>query len=240
MHNHHVLRSVPDHHNAAPASARRRPLTQRTCQTSAFTLIELLVVIAIIALLAALLLPGLARAKEKGKQTSCINSVRQQALAVFMYSDDFRDTLPPVGFRDANGNETNWPVLLDPYLKSLRIHLCPADQKAATNSYGLNELAFVDLTDPGSPAPNRLAAFHAPVSTLMMGDLGTEDDLATLRPDTLKMVAPASDINDDKDARPVSRHSSQCDLGFMDGHARSMRLNQFYTGQSPTDLWFNP
>jgi prepilin-type N-terminal cleavage/methylation domain-containing protein len=189
MHNHDVLRSVPDHHNAAPASARRRPLTQRTCQTSAFTLIELLVVIAIIALLAALLLPGLARAKEKGKQTSCINSVRQQALAVFMYSDDFRDTLPPVGFRDANGNETNWPVLLDPYLKSLRIHLCPADQKAATNSYGLNELAFVDLTDPGSPAPNRLAAFHAPVSTLMMGDLGTEDDLATLRPDTLKMVA---------------------------------------------------
>jgi type II secretory pathway pseudopilin PulG len=240
-HNQDVPRFVPDSRSDADATAERCPPTKpRDHQTSAITLIELLVVIAIIALLAALLLPGLVRAKEKGKQTSCINSVRQQALAVFMYSDDFRDTLPPVGFRDANGNETNWPVLLDPYLKSLRIHLCPADQKAATNSYGLNELAFVDLTDPGSPAPNRLAAFHTPASTVMMGDLGTEDDLATLRPDTLKMVAPGSDINDDKDARPVARHSAQCDLGFMDGHARSLRLDQFYTGQSPTNLWFNP
>jgi prepilin-type N-terminal cleavage/methylation domain-containing protein len=90
---------------------------------AAFTLIELLVVIAIIAILAALLLPSLARAKEKGKQTFCINSERQQAMAVFMYADEHSDTLPPVAFRASDGYVTNWPELLDPYLKSARVHL---------------------------------------------------------------------------------------------------------------------
>jgi prepilin-type N-terminal cleavage/methylation domain-containing protein len=209
-------------------------------QQKAFTLIELLVVISIIAILAALLLPALARAKEKGRQTFCINSERQQALAVFMYVDDHSEVLPPVAFADATGNVTNWPTLLDPYLKSARVHFCPTDQQAKTNSYGLNELAFVDLTDEGSPAPNRLSAFKTPSDTLMLGDLGTADDFVTLRPDTLKMVAPASDINDDKDARPMTRHTARCDLGFMDGHAAFMRLGQFYTNQVPPNRWFTP
>jgi prepilin-type processing-associated H-X9-DG protein len=61
----------------------------------------------------------------------------------------------------------------------------------------------------------------------MLDDLGTADDLVTLRPDTLKMVAPASDINDDKDARPITCHTGRCNLGFMDGHAAFLRLGQF-------------
>jgi prepilin-type N-terminal cleavage/methylation domain-containing protein/prepilin-type processing-associated H-X9-DG protein len=208
--------------------------------SKAFTLIELLVVIAVIAILAALLLPALARAKEKGRQTYCINSERQQAIAVFMYADDHSEMLPPVAFRDSAGNITNWPVLLDPYLKTVRIHFCPTDQQAKTNSYGLNELAFVDLTDEDSPSPNRMTAFRNPPLTLMLGDLGTADDFVTIRPDTLKMVAPESDLNDDKDARPFARHSGRCDLGFMDGHAGYLPLGQFYTNQTPANRWFAP
>jgi prepilin-type N-terminal cleavage/methylation domain-containing protein/prepilin-type processing-associated H-X9-DG protein len=209
-------------------------------QRLAFTLIELLVVIAIIAVLAALLLPALARAKQKGQQAACVNNARQQALAVFMYADDNGDILPPTSYNDADGDEVDWPTLLDPYLKSPKIHLCPNDLVSTNNSYGLNELGFVDLTDPGVTTPNRLAAFHTAATTVMLGDVGTEDDFTTLRPDTLKMIAPGSVINDDADARPVARHSQRCDLGFIDGHAEPLRLNQFYLDQNPTNKWFTP
>jgi prepilin-type N-terminal cleavage/methylation domain-containing protein/prepilin-type processing-associated H-X9-DG protein len=205
-----------------------------------FTLVELLVVIAIIAILAAMILPALAHAKQKGQQAACVNNSRQQTLAVFMYADDNGDILPPVAFNDANDNEVDWPDLLDPYLKNPKVHLCPGDLVSTNNSYGLNELGFVDLTDPGVTTPNRLTGFHTPTTTVMLGDVGTEDDYKTVRPDTLKMIAPGSDINDDEDARPIARHNQRCDLGFMDGHAEPMRLVYFYTGQNPTNKWFAP
>jgi prepilin-type N-terminal cleavage/methylation domain-containing protein len=207
----------------------------------AFTLIELLVVIAIIAVLAGLLLPALARAKERGRQTSCINSVRQQSLAVLMYADDHGSILPPTAYEDALGNEIDWPALLDPYLNySAKIHLCPSDQKSQTNSYGLNELVFVDLTDDNPPPPLNVSAFLSPSASIMQGDIGTEDDFKTPRPDTLKLTAPGSPLNDDEDARPSSRHLNRCDLGFMDGHSEHLMLGQFYTNQTPVNKWFTP
>jgi prepilin-type N-terminal cleavage/methylation domain-containing protein len=206
-----------------------------------FTLVELLVVIAVIALLAAMLLPALAGAKERGRQTSCINSVRQQTLAVLMYADDHDGVLPPTAYNDADGNEVDWPALLDPYVNYLaKIHLCPTDRKSRINSYGLNELAFVDLTDPNPLPPTRVATFRTPCATIMQGDIGTEDDFVTPRPDTLKLTAPGSVLNDDEDARPSTRHTTRCDLGFMDGHGEHMRLDQFYTKQNPTNKWFTP
>ena len=206
-----------------------------------FTLTELLVVIAVIAILAALLLPALAKAKEKGRQISCINSVRQQTLAVLMYADDHAGVLPPTAYLDSLGNTVDWPQLLDPYLNHVaKLHLCPTDQSSKLNSYGLNEMAFVDLTDPDHDSPVRVAAFRTPSATVMQGDLGTENDFKTPRPDTLKLVAPGSPLNDEQDARPSTRHTGRCDLGFMDGHSEHPNLNQFYTGQNPTNRWFTP
>ncbi|MEO6034576.1 MAG: DUF1559 domain-containing protein [Verrucomicrobiota bacterium] len=74
---------------------------------AAFTLIELLVVIAIIAILAALLLPSLAAAKEKARRASCQSALRQLGLSCHLYGDDNRQKLPP-GVRDDGATHTIW------------------------------------------------------------------------------------------------------------------------------------
>lgn len=91
--------------------------------------------------------------------------------------------------------------------------------------------------------PRVLTGFRAPVNVIGLGDLGTENNLLTPRPDTIVMLAPSSDLKDNQDgadsARPSVRHSNQCDLNFLHGHVESMRLNQSYSGQTLEDKWFN-
>lgn len=206
-----------------------------------FTLIELLVVIAIVSILAAILFPVLAQAREKARQTLCASNSRQLALGVLMYVQDADERLPPTAL-GADDAVTLWPDLVAPYVKNRQIHLCMDDSRSAYSSYGLNEILFSDLTDPESlrtPVLS-LAAVQTVSRTLMLGELGTEDDFRTVRPDAYKLVAPSYPLNDEADARPAARHFDRVNLAFMDGHQKPMRLDQFYVNQTPPDKWFLP
>jgi len=108
-----------------------------------FTLIELLVVIAIIAILAAILFPVFAKAKERALQVKCLSNCRQIGLAIQQYIDDWDGSMPrlPMGFHqvwdEPAGQEPGWMKRIDPYMKSRELLRCPAD-KLHNFSYSMN------------------------------------------------------------------------------------------------------
>jgi prepilin-type N-terminal cleavage/methylation domain-containing protein/prepilin-type processing-associated H-X9-DG protein len=127
-----------------------------------FTLIELLVVIAIIALIAAMLFPVFAMAREKARQTACLNNLKQITAADAQYSQDNDETLVPsyngpnASYLDNGGNQ-RWMDLLYPYVKSVRVFDCPDDTNTSAN---------YKYTSPGLAAGSTAAmqSFYAPGS----------------------------------------------------------------------------
>ena len=92
---------------------------------SGFTLIELLVVIAIIAILAAILLPVFASARENARKSSCQNNLKQIGIAIIAYCQDYDERVPYLNW---NGNVPlgqDWPAALNPYIKSANVWYCP-------------------------------------------------------------------------------------------------------------------
>jgi len=98
---------------------------------NAFTLIELLVVIAIIAILAAILFPVFAQAREKARQSSCLSNMKQLGTAVMMYAQDHDETYPQAYWYKNNAGDLNgyvqWSGMIRPYVKSEQVYVCPSD-----------------------------------------------------------------------------------------------------------------
>jgi prepilin-type N-terminal cleavage/methylation domain-containing protein len=172
------------HHVLALGRGSSRPRT-------GFTLIELLVVIAIIAILAAMLLPALSRAKETARRIACVNNHKQLTTAALMYVDDSRGYFPP---RSA---QERWPDRFYHNFKDLKILRCPTDgpkppatgasdptrfpADATPRSYiinGWNDYFKTTLTDPefqaymtaASPTCFRQSVIPHPSDTILFGE----------------------------------------------------------------------
>jgi len=196
-----------------------------------FTLIELLVVIAIIAILAAILFPVFARAREKARQSSCLANAKQLNLAIMQYAQDYDETYP----RTSIGGTGTWPNAVMPYMKNWQILICPsrtashADQASVTGSYPHYGLA--DQIDGTA-----LGLIQAPANTVLIGESNWYTDASHFPPTDFSYGRYHIDKPNYTTGFGwwIHPHNNGRNIGFCDGHTK------WYTRPSDADLQWVP
>ncbi len=194
-----------------------------------FTLIELLVVIAIIAILAAILFPVFARAREKARQASCASNIKQLQLGITMYTQDYDElmpredyNLPPSAAGNDVGEDSTWRGVIFPYVKNSQLFQCPSFRittnpfDGSINDYGQNAGYRINDVhqDSGSPTPpggTALAQVEDASSVIFLCESDGSSEGAGNAVNTHGYVPSGA---------WAKRHNGGANYSFVDGHVK--------------------
>ena len=216
-------------------------------KANAFTLIELLVVIAIIAILAAILFPVFARARENARRSSCQSNLKQIGLGIIQYNQDYDESYPIL--RGGNTGDDNNGVfaLIQPYVRSTQVLQCPSESNGPNtsgtggavnpNAAGYSDYAYnlslgYGQSYPGGMRGLALATLTQPVLTVMAVDYvsGTSGNYSVGVGGVGSVNGPAG-LETTTDGA-AQRHLETQNVLFADGHVKSYKgqtLNQSAT-----------
>jgi prepilin-type N-terminal cleavage/methylation domain-containing protein/prepilin-type processing-associated H-X9-DG protein len=218
---------------------------------SGFTLIELLVVVAIIAILAAILFPVFAQAREKARSTSCLSNTKQIGLAVNMYVQDFDETYPQAYFyqnnNDSSGGYSQWSGMCQPYIKNFQMFVCPSDKlrgmaptnfRISTNNAGYGvppgQTPQIDLQDIQAPRLSYIA--NAAVMPRKRRSVDPANVVAMAQVDTPAEVIAVAEMTDVPECiNDTSNASGQAFKTHRSTHAVKLASGGKFAGESPAE-----
>jgi prepilin-type N-terminal cleavage/methylation domain-containing protein/prepilin-type processing-associated H-X9-DG protein len=206
-----------------------------------FTLIELLVVIAIIAILAAILFPVFAKAREKARQTSCLSNIKQIVLASMQYAQDYDEMMVRSGYWIISPTWFSyWFDQLGPYTKNTQVFTCPSSNYRTLSPYptygnygmvnqvvgyqtGRNGFTASGWTCAGGTAPRSLGSIIAPAERVFVSDasqFNTEVTYWYRTDNTTTPSAAEATAHGGAYYWVDCRHNGGANCGFVDGHAK--------------------
>jgi prepilin-type N-terminal cleavage/methylation domain-containing protein/prepilin-type processing-associated H-X9-DG protein len=210
-------------------------------QISAFTLIELLVVVAIISILAAILFPVFARARENARRASCMSNLKQIGMALMQYTQDYDEMYPRMAsngdtviYPNGISGQSNWIMRIYPYAKSVQIFNCPSNSQPPWKggrgistsddpnpvyvvSYGINSLL------DGSATAISIASIDKVSQTLMFADSAGGAPYALLN---YYYGPPDYSVADSSVRYMDDRHLEGANIVFADGHVKWKKMHR--------------
>jgi len=198
-----------------------------------FTLIELLVVIAIIAILAAILFPVFAKAREKARQSSCLSNAKQIALGIMQYCQDYDEMMPmyaPASYA------YNWDTAVMPYIKSSQVMNCPS--ATASNNYTRYGVNYPHLSWTGGGAAMGIISRPSEIGMLFETQYDTGGQLKLAYCPGHYPIPPGVAGDRTPNGFPiVPRHNEGMNIAYVDGHCKWMMQTTLYTTAGSNDIF---